>query len=217
MPPKTHGIPCGISILCRTPRRACDPPATDACAARCTTQRHCDQNTQPRRICYPWHPLYDIIVFVIRESRTHAGLVARCRRQSEDRRRGFDIPLWMLDPGTCAVMQRQDSPRVSWQALLALRRLLDDLIRTSVVENRQHLSQGDADESTTPGCTADLAAESVRPTSSSTELGDDSAAGTTGGPPAPDPATAEPSTSSSERSRKSRSAKRRSGQKGGGR
>src|SRR5438445_306690 len=38
MPPKTHGIPCVISISFRTPPPAFDPPTTDATAPRCNTR-----------------------------------------------------------------------------------------------------------------------------------------------------------------------------------
>jgi hypothetical protein len=164
-----------------TPPQASGSPAPGADAPRCTNRRHNDQKTELRRVYYPWHPWFEKTVCVTVELRTRVGAVARCQPSDGDGRQDFQLPQWMLDAERCAAMRQEEHPRVSWQALLELRRLLDELIAAGVVQGRRRPSQGDADEPSTSPATA-APAEPVRPTTAATPLGGAAAGQPSGGP-----------------------------------
>ena len=66
-----------------------------------------------------------------------------------------ELPSWMFDRAACSVMRLSDDARVSWSALVELRKLLDETACRApslAVEDHQHCSsksEGGADEERT--------------------------------------------------------------------
>ena len=112
-----------------------------------------------------------------------AGICLRCHQLGSMLKSGFDLPEWMLDPGKCAMMRHEDKPRVSWQALLELRRILDEIRPGGAVEHRHTSAKGDVDENSKQASAGD-AAKSVRSSTNTAEMGD-AAGGVSTGSAAP--------------------------------
>src|SRR5688572_6958094 len=72
-------------------------PTPNAFWLRDTTHQHKTHKTELREVHYPWHPLHRQSIPVRLEQRWKNGLIARCDPHSDVGRRGFDIPVWMLD------------------------------------------------------------------------------------------------------------------------
>jgi hypothetical protein len=90
-----------------------------------------------RQVYYAWHPLCGQTVIVCREVVRLSVAVAECRLVGQEHRRGPSIPQWMFDRAVCSGMFLADKPRVHWQSLADLRRLLDAVAAppvTGVVE-----------------------------------------------------------------------------------
>ena len=81
---------------------------------------HTTHDLQSAKICYRFHPLYGTEVEVIRCLRRGASVILIVKLP-----RGMQIavPEWMLIPETCDRLIIEDQPRISIDALIALRRL----------------------------------------------------------------------------------------------
>jgi len=75
-----------------------------------------------RSVVYPWHPLHDQAVEVVRRG---ADGMLRCSVASTPNRL-VSIAAWMLDPVSCAGMRAGAEPLVSMSALKELRCLLEE-------------------------------------------------------------------------------------------
>jgi hypothetical protein len=95
------------------------------CGSCGTTHQHKTHKTELREVHYPWHPLYRQSIPVRLEGRWKNGLVARCDPHNDVGRRGFDIPVWMLDCAVCSTMTLSQTALVDAEALRQLRQLLD--------------------------------------------------------------------------------------------
>ena len=95
--------------------------------------------------------------------------IYKCRLQEREDRYGCELPAWMFDEARCAAMRLVDGPRVNWQALQELRLVLSETIENLVVQHRQLLEQGDADEATTTA--ADCTTQFVRTPASKPAMG----------------------------------------------
>jgi hypothetical protein len=73
------------------------------------------------RICYRHHPFFDQEVQILRTIRQSEPSVII--QLADDVR--IAIPRWMLDAAFCATLPHEPSPRVSLQALMELRNLVD--------------------------------------------------------------------------------------------
>jgi hypothetical protein len=100
------------------------------CGSCGTTHQHKTHKTELREVHYPWHPLYRQSIPVRLEQRWKNGLVARCDPHSDVGRRGFDIPVWMLDSAVCSTMTLSQTALVDAEALRQLRQLLDRALGT---------------------------------------------------------------------------------------
>src|SRR5262245_29361914 len=83
----------------------------------CTNHQHKTHKTEVRKVHYPWHPLCGQEIPVRLERRWKNGWIARCDRDSDVGRRGFDIPGWMLDRALCSAMKLNATPFVDIEAL----------------------------------------------------------------------------------------------------
>jgi hypothetical protein len=117
----------------------------DGSSIRDTNQQHKTHKTEMRKVHYPWHALYRQEIPVRLERRGKNGVVARCDPYSDVGLRGFDIPVWMLDPIGCSNMKLSPVPIVDTEALTQLRHLLDCTLgkeEPSVVEGGHRLDAG---------------------------------------------------------------------------
>ena len=83
---------------------------------------HTTHDPQSAKICYRFHPLYGAEVEVIRYLRKSASVILIVKVPG-----GLQIavPEWMLIPQTCDQLRIEDKPRISIDALIALRQLID--------------------------------------------------------------------------------------------
>src|ERR1700687_2234397 len=93
-----------------------------------------DHKTDVRRVQYPWHSLYGRDVIVCGSKAGTKG-VLRCQVDDDHKRDNREVPTWMFDQVVCARMYHSSQSQVSWQALVELRRLLDDSVRRDVREH----------------------------------------------------------------------------------
>ncbi len=122
----------------------------DAVVLHGTTTLHKTHGTE-LEVHYRWHPWYALRVIAKRSSTRHGVACLYATREQERILPLLEIPSWMFDRATCAVMCLSTHPFVSITHLLALKELLTCAARASgegVIEN-QHLDssrKGDADE-----------------------------------------------------------------------
>ena len=90
------------------------------------------------RIVYRFHPFFDRQVSVLRTIRLgdEPAVVVRVEALdadpgSEDSQLRISVPCWMLDEAACAKVVVGDVPRIEVDALMRLRRFLDQLGKTS--------------------------------------------------------------------------------------
>ena len=68
------------------------------------------------------------------------GSAFRCSIPGQDSRQYcFQVPRWMFDRASCERMRVEKRPRVNWQALIALRALLEDARRHRCRELSDHV------------------------------------------------------------------------------
>lgn len=122
------------SITLRSVRRWCGPSDPGQCGCRCPTPgdemqtnvaapQHTAHQPGLVRFAYRSHPFYGQEVRVIRRLRT--GVDAMVIVQGEPDLR-IVAPCWMLEECCCAAMVVEECGRISVEALLALRGLIDD-------------------------------------------------------------------------------------------
>ena len=89
------------------------------CGARHSHTAH--QSTR-RSIYYAYHPFSGQEVEVVRALRRQAeqSVIVRLADGLQ-----LAVPLWMLDPVLCGFLREESSPRISHEALLDLRELID--------------------------------------------------------------------------------------------
>jgi hypothetical protein len=85
------------------------------------------------RVHYAWHPQHEQDV-IVHGSKKGKKSVLRCQVDDDDKRDHSEIPAWMFDQARCSGMWCSSTPRVSWEGLLELRRLLDDTAREHAAE-----------------------------------------------------------------------------------
>ena len=93
--------------------------ASQSCAGRPPHTTHDPQST---KICYRFHPLYGAEVEVIRCLRKSTSVILIVKLPSGVQ---IAVPEWMLIPQTCDRLSVEDQSRISIDALIALRRLID--------------------------------------------------------------------------------------------
>ncbi len=109
-------------------------PVRHAFDSSYTTHRHNTHSTEPREVCYRWHPWYGRRVWIY-EARVGRGQpTLRCGLEPTQHTKSLEIPQWMLDAACCSNIQLVDVPRVDCAAL----RALTTLLRDSVVQGRHH-------------------------------------------------------------------------------
>ena len=86
------------------------------------TPPHTTHDPQPTKICYSFHPSHDVEVEVIRCLRKSESVILIVRLPGGSQ---IAIPEWMLDPRICDQLISEDTPRISIDALMDLRRLID--------------------------------------------------------------------------------------------
>jgi hypothetical protein len=111
----------------------------------------------PTKIVYRFHPFFDRIVTVLRTIRqgSHPAVIVRVKPldnepDDEDSELRINVPCWMLDQGACANVQLSQQPRIDVEPLLRLRRILDQLAKTSGKGSRKSgpiMAKGDRHES----------------------------------------------------------------------
>jgi hypothetical protein len=87
---------------------------------------------------------------------------------NEDAELRINVPCWMLDQAACANVQLADRPRIDVAALLRLRRLLDQLAKTSGEgsgKSGSMTAKGDRHEASdsTPAPAAEAACQAANP------------------------------------------------------
>ena len=147
---------------------------------RGTTHQHKTHKTELREVHYPWHPLYKQSIPVRLERRWKNGLVARCDPHSDVGRRGFDIPVWMLDSAVCSTMILSQTALVDAETLRQLRHLLDRALGT---DNSDVVQGGHRLEAVQGGAHA----QSVSPTQAAGVVSPHLEAPRLGDPPRDDP------------------------------
>jgi hypothetical protein len=83
---------------------------------------HTAHELRPTKICYRCHPFYGVEVEVIRHLRKIDSVILIVRLPGGSQ---IAVPDWMLIPGICDRFTNEAEPRLSIDALFALRRLLD--------------------------------------------------------------------------------------------
>src|SRR5262245_45492921 len=124
-------------------------PGTGAGAARCRTPQHKTTLIDVRSVRYPFHPWFGQEVYVLAQGRRHGQAVLDCRVDL-DNARTLEVPAWMFDDAACVAAAVTSQPRVCFQALRRLRRLLDTGPCPPATVDDQHPcppSKGDADGS----------------------------------------------------------------------
>ena len=112
---------------------------TGASAPSDTTRRHTAHNSELRRVEYPWHPLFGQELLIEREIGPAGRRVFCCRVPGQQERRyGFQIPRWMFDRATCALMRPEPRGRVDWAILTAARTLLQEACSISLAPDIDH-------------------------------------------------------------------------------
>ncbi len=101
--------------------------------SRCTSPDQSDHKTEVQQVHYPWHPLYGQDV-IVRGRKGGRCSVLRCQLDDDDKRDNRQVPMWMFDKVVCSRMVLSSQPHVCWEALLDLRRLLDDSGQTKAGE-----------------------------------------------------------------------------------
>jgi hypothetical protein len=150
MPPKTLGVPCGLSTHARTPPPACGPPATDACAPRCTTRQAKARISEVRELWYPWHPWYGKSVLIVGTVERRGQTACFCRLEEEADGPSLEVPCWMFDRALCGRFGLSQAAAADCADLLRLRALLqrvraeaeDSLVQD---QHRSRFEKGDAD------------------------------------------------------------------------
>ena len=118
-----------------------------------------------RSVVYAWHPLHSQAVEVV--CRGAKGMV-RCLVGTGAPNRLVSIPVWMLDPVSCAAMRAEAEPRVSMGALEELRCLLDE---SGALDTEQKLRAMTADEEEAPTQTLCSNGSRRPPTTDPTRVG----------------------------------------------
>jgi hypothetical protein len=114
-------------------------PVHSAIDLRCRTPEQNEHKTTARRVCYPWHPQYGKDV-IVRGQIARRQSALRCQVDDDDKRDNREIPEWMFDQVLCSHLLLSSQPSVSWEALVELRRLLDESGMTDAGEKVEHWS-----------------------------------------------------------------------------
>jgi hypothetical protein len=77
----------------------------------------------PRRLCYAWHPWYDLPVLTRPVGAGAAAYLCKLADAEPDAML-VEIPQWMFDPGECSAMHLAEAASVDCIALRALQSLL---------------------------------------------------------------------------------------------
>ena len=94
---------------------------------RCRTWRrnaHRTGEAEDREVLYPWHPWSGCVVHVHEAVVKEAGEVLRCSLEGGDAGRWLELPAWMLDRASCAVMRIEGHPCVDVGTLWRLTAVL---------------------------------------------------------------------------------------------
>lgn len=86
------------------------------------TSQHTAHHLRSARIHYRHHPFFDHGVEVVRTIRLHEDPSVIIRLEDGLQ---ISIPCWMLDPVCCVAIRDEARPRISVEALFALRNLID--------------------------------------------------------------------------------------------
>jgi hypothetical protein len=82
-------------------------------------------------VAYSWHPWAGQLVRIHQLTERRSDTWARCSPVDVDVARPRWIPTWMLDASACCSMRRVSEPVVALSALMALRSLLSEAMRTA--------------------------------------------------------------------------------------
>jgi hypothetical protein len=101
------------------------------------------------RVAYRWHPWHGRDVEIDHGKTYDREPNLFCRLVGDPAGRSAAVPTWMLDAAQCSEIVESDMPRVSWQSLRELRRLLSTSAAAplAVVLQHRHFprAQGDVD------------------------------------------------------------------------
>jgi hypothetical protein len=75
---------------------------------------------------YPWHPLYGQEVLISGDLHRPTAKGFKCHVEEDQKDKCIFIPAWKFDRLVCSKMNVLQSPRVSVQALMELKRLLEE-------------------------------------------------------------------------------------------
>jgi len=110
-----HDRPMISGFSARSPR---------AGVARYTTKLETAHSTEFRELLYPWHPWSGLRVGLHKEVERPGGAVFRCDLKASVSDRWLEIPAWMFDRASCAMVRLEAEPHTSLAALVGLAALL---------------------------------------------------------------------------------------------
>jgi hypothetical protein len=102
--------------------------AASAVGRCCTSRRRNAHRTEEREVLYRFHPWSGCVVHVHEAIDKANGAMVRCSRDDASGR-WLELPIWMFDRASCALIEVVAAPRVDLTALGALIALLRETER----------------------------------------------------------------------------------------
>lgn len=108
---------------------------------------------EPKQLCYPWHPWYDLTVLTRKAGGSHADVAYFCKLPEAPLHAMLvEIPQWMFDAAQCATMRLAEVlPHVDCATLRALRSMIAERCVSTEVEVVQPLLSRQAGHGDTNG------------------------------------------------------------------
>jgi hypothetical protein len=105
----------------------------------CTSRRRNAHRTEEREVLYRFHPWSGCVVHVHEAIDKASGAMVRCSRDDASGR-WLELPIWMFDRASCALIEVVAAPRVDLTALGALIALLRETERADGASSNARLS-----------------------------------------------------------------------------
>jgi hypothetical protein len=117
---------------------------------RCTSPQSNAHRTDSREVLYRWHPWHGRIVWIHQARQVNGRVVLRCALEPGRDLHALEIPQWMFEAASCALVRFDEQPAVNAESLRELKRLVALGAGSSaraVVEDQHHSfsREGDAD------------------------------------------------------------------------